>query len=41
MRKLVLILLAFFAVVVFFRALPVPETETGPAAVEFGNAING
>ena len=41
MRKLVLILLAFFAVVIFIRALDVPEIKTVPAAVEFGEVVNG
>ena len=41
MRKLVLILIAFFAVVTFIRALTGAEQKTAPAAVEFGKTING
>ena len=41
MRKLVLILIAFFAVVTFIRTLAGAEAKTAPAAVEFGKDING
>ena len=41
MRKLVLILLAFFAVVTFIRAFAATESATVPVMVEFVEAIDG
>jgi|GEM_PF-2397659 len=41
MRKLVLILIAFFAVVTFIRAFTVTENVTVPVMVEFTEAIDG
>jgi len=41
MRKLVLILIAFFAVVTFIRALTGGEHTSIPTAVEFDTAVDG
>ena len=41
MRKLVLILIAFFAVVTFIRAFADADTDKAPTAVEFVETGNG
>ena len=41
MRKLVLILIGFFAVVTFIRAFTVTENAAVPITVEFTETIDG
>jgi len=41
MRKLVLILIAFFAVVTFIRAFAETGSKKAPAELEFVEAANG
>jgi len=41
MRKLFLILIAFFAVVTFIRALTGGEPASVPTAVEFDTTVDG